>query len=117
MRIRTSRRIVPTLAVLVGAAGVAACTTAVVRPEAGDARWAQEKWPGTTVSDLEHGRSVFVSRCAGCHNLPRPDAKSPDDWAGVLDEMASRAKVTPADKDLVLRYLSAASERLRRGGG
>lgn len=92
-----------------------ACGGVVAHPSARDASWAASKWPGTTVDDLEHGRSVFVSRCAGCHNLPRPDAKTPDEWASVVPEMAQGARLSAADQDLVLRYLSAASAHLRHG--
>lgn len=92
------------------------CSTVVVHPSARDARWASEKWPGTTVAELEEGRSVFVARCAGCHNLPNPGSKSPEEWGNVVGEMATGARLTAADQDLVLRYLSVASERLRQGG-
>jgi cytochrome c5 len=78
-----------------------------------EARWASERWPGTTVAELSKGRDVFVSRCSACHALPRPDVKSPDEWSSVLDEMASRAKLSSADRELALWYLSAASQRLR----
>lgn len=94
----------------------AACTSVVVHPSARDASWASEKWPGTTVDDLERGRSVFVARCAGCHDLPSPAAKPADEWATVVGEMAAGAHLTAPEQDLVLRYLSSASERLRRGG-
>lgn len=95
-------------------AAVAACSAAAVPPVASaDARWASERWPGTTVAELSKGRDVFVSRCSACHALPRPDVKSPDEWSSVLDEMASRAKLSSADRELALRYLSAASQRLR----
>src|ERR1041385_5919286 len=93
-----------------------ACTTVVVHPGPRDATWASEKWPGTTIADLEHGRDVFVSRCSGCHDLPSPGAKKPDEWASVVGEMASGARLSASDQDLVLRYLSAASERLHEGG-
>jgi mono/diheme cytochrome c family protein len=94
---------------------VMACSPAVVHPDARDATWASGKWPGTTVDDLEHGRAVFVSRCAGCHNLPLPDSKSPEEWATVVGDMATGARLSAADQDLVLRYLSATSDRLRHG--
>jgi cytochrome c5 len=104
------------LAVL--AAGITACgAVGAVPPVASDARWANERWPGTTVEELAHGRDVFVSRCSSCHGLPRPDVKSHDEWASVLDEMAVRAKLSSDDRDLVLRYLSATSQRLRAANG
>jgi mono/diheme cytochrome c family protein len=98
------------------ALGVSACATAVIRPDAGDAHWASERWPGTTVEDLARGREVFVGRCAGCHTLPRPDVKTTEEWAGVVAEMAPGARLSSEDRDLVLRYLSAASAHLRRAG-
>ena len=104
------------LVTLAALLGVVACSTAVVRPEPRDAKWASERWPGTTVDELSRGRDLFVARCAGCHNLPRPDIKTPDEWANVVDEMASGARLSSGDRDLVLRYLSAASERLHREG-
>jgi cytochrome c5 len=95
---------------------LSACTSAVIEPDANDARWAATRWPGTSVNDLKGGRSVFVSRCASCHKLPEPNVKTPDEWASVIDEMGPRAHLGPGDRDAVLRYLSAASERLGRGG-
>jgi len=94
-----------------------ACGSAVPRPDAADALWASGRWPGTTVSDLEKGRELFVARCAGCHNLPLPASKTPDEWLGVVDEMATVARLSAADRDAVARYLGAASERSRRPGG
>ena len=78
-----------------------------------DQKWASEHWPGTTLADLTRGHDVFVSRCSSCHGLPRPEVKSPEEWTSVLDEMAARAKLSAADRDLVNRYLSSASQRLR----
>jgi len=38
--------------------------------------------------------------------LPRPDVKSHDEWAGVSSRWGS-AKLSSADRELVLRYLRA----------
>jgi len=105
---------------LFGAAVLAGCAAGVgaARPTEADARWASDgRWPGTTLGDLEQGRTIFTSKCVGCHGLPRPDAKSADEWPLVVDEMAARSKLSAADRDLVLRYLSAESARLRSPGG
>lgn len=100
------------LAVVSAVAGCAGSAgTVPVVP--GDEKWASQRWPGTTMSDLSRGHDVFVSRCSSCHGLPRPELKSPDEWDHVLDEMASRAKLSEGDRTLVNRYLSAASQRLR----
>jgi hypothetical protein len=96
---------------------VSACGGGALHPDAADAEWASaNRWPGTTVGDLETGRSIFASKCVGCHGLPRPDVKRSDEWPFVVDEMAARSRLSVADRDLVLRYLSAESARLRQRG-
>jgi cytochrome c5 len=100
-----------TFAVAIGIALLSACGAGVARPDPNDARWASERWPGTTVADLSRGQDIFVARCSSCHALPPPGKKTPDEWAGVLDEMGAKAKLSATDQDLVLRYLSAASRR------
>jgi hypothetical protein len=98
---------------LIGAVSYGCAAGTGVPVLASDQKWASERWPGTTLSDLSRGHDVFVSRCSSCHSLPRPELKSPDEWTGVLDEMAARAKLSSMDRDFVNRYLSAASQRLR----
>jgi hypothetical protein len=106
------------LAAALFASSIAACagSAGTVPVVPGDEKWASERWPGTTMSDLARGHDVFVSRCSSCHSLPRPEIKSPDEWDGVLDEMGARAKLSPSERALVNRYLSAASQRLRNHG-
>jgi cytochrome c5 len=104
------------LAGVLTAAVLSACVAPIIEPDAKDARWAATRWPGTSLDDLKGGRRLFVARCASCHELPVPNVKTPDEWASVIDEMAPRAHLTPGDRDQVLRYLSAASERVRKGG-
>src|SRR5258706_10486527 len=89
----------------VGLSLLSGCSAGVARPDPNDARWASERWPGTTVADLSRGQDIFVARCSSCHALPRPDGKTPDEWAGVLDEMGAKAKLSAGDHDLVLHYL------------
>ena len=99
---------------LLGAAGIlAGCAAAVPHPDVADERRAAGRWPGTTIDDLERGRSLFVDRCAGCHDLPRPDQKSADEWPGLVADMADGARLSRADRDLVARYLSTESDRMR----
>jgi hypothetical protein len=108
------RRWSPALAAALAAGTIYGCaSTAPVPVVPSDEKWASERWPGTTLSDLSHGHDVFISRCSSCHSLPRPDVKSPEEWNTVLDEMADRAKLSTNDRELVNRYLSAASQRLR----
>jgi mono/diheme cytochrome c family protein len=95
---------------------ISACTAAMQEPDARDARWAETRWPGTTIGDLRGGMHLFESKCASCHALPDPGIKSPDQWANVIGEMAPRARLSDDQRESVLRYLSAASARAHGDG-
>jgi len=101
---------------LVAALAISACTAAMQEPDARDARWAESRWPGTTVGDLRGGMHLFESKCASCHALPDPGIKNPDQWANVIGEMAPRARLSQDETESVLRYLSAASARAHGDG-
>lgn len=89
------------------------CATAVVQPTREDVTWASGLWPETTLEDLQRGRTLYVGKCAGCHHLHRPDEYSADRWRTLVDEMRKEAKVSEEEGALILKYLSAASTRLR----
>lgn len=105
--------------VLVIAASVfgAGCSRPSATPGAADAKWAEQRWPGTTIGQLEHGRGVFVSRCSSCHNLPDPAQKTADEWPAAVEEMAERARLSERDKTSVVRYLATMSARAPATGG
>jgi hypothetical protein len=99
--------------VLFVAAMAVGCATAVVTPTSEDLQWASARWPKTTMDDLLRARTLYIARCAGCHNLHRPEEYSPDRWRTLVVEMRSEAKITPEEEELIVEYLSAASTRLR----
>lgn len=72
---------------------------------------AQTRWPGATRESLERGRDLYVARCSGCHPLHRPAEFPASRWPALLAKMAPRARLTPAERDLVLAYLSTVSGR------
>ncbi len=86
------------VALLTGCAAVPHAT-----PE--DAARAAGSWPGISVADLEAGRSRYVARCTSCHRARSPARYPPDRWGAHLDKMAERARLSPDDRDLILRYL------------
>jgi len=106
------------LVLALAAALPVACVGASAPPSTpADAQWAQSRWPGTTVADLDRGRGVFLSKCSACHSLPSAGAKTPDEWGQVMTEMGDAARLSGSDRDVVLRYLSATSERTRQATG
>jgi mono/diheme cytochrome c family protein len=76
-------------------------------PPAGpaDVQWAQSRWPAMAPSDLEAGRQVLLTKCAGCHRAPLPEEYSPAAWPHYLDEMAARAKLTATDRSVIEQYV------------
>jgi hypothetical protein len=93
------------LRVLALTAVLPACAAALPYPQPTDVGVAQVGWPGTTQTDLERGRTVYLRRCGGCHLLHRPSEVTAAKWPGVVGKMAPRAKLSPADGADVLRYL------------
>lgn len=59
----------------------------------------------TDEQTLLEGRKVFLNRCILCHALPEvsryPSARIP----GIVGWMSGRAKLTPEQKDALIRYL------------
>lgn len=60
---------------------------------------------------LATGRSLFVTRCIECHSLPRPKEYAPAQWPGLVNKMARRADLTPADQKAVTAYILALRQK------
>lgn len=87
--------------------GAAACAAALRHASPQDAVRLAPQWPGTTVEDLERGRGLYVRRCSGCHNLILPGAHPPEDWPGLVETMAEKARLRPGEREDVVRFLVA----------
>ncbi|MCE9576455.1 MAG: hypothetical protein K8W52_25120 [Deltaproteobacteria bacterium] len=97
------------------AALAAGCARSVPPPATpSDASFAATAWPGTTIAELEHGRQLYGARCAGCHLPVAPASVAASAWPGHVDEMTTRAHLTPAEATLVTHYLVALSTRAGR---
>ncbi|MCL5965774.1 MAG: hypothetical protein M1550_00900 [Deltaproteobacteria bacterium] len=58
---------------------------------------------------LARGRAVFVTECAACHRLFRPDEYTPQEWKRIVARMAPRASLDSRQTSDLELYLSAAS--------
>ncbi len=94
----------------------AGCATTIIQPTQEDLRWAQSHWPAVTLQDLQDGRSLYVQKCASCHHLRQPAKYEPERWPQLVAKMRPNAKIDEAQAELLVRYLSTASERLRSQG-
>jgi cytochrome c5 len=95
----------------VSAAAAAGCVSAIPHPESRDLPVAKARWSDATLSELEQGRSAYVSKCSGCHQLFVPGVRGPESWPLALDEMSARAKLGPGQRVQIERYLVAISAR------
>lgn len=75
------------------------CTPKFLIPTAGDANLASEKFSGTTLTDLNNGYEIYVSRCNNCHSLKHPKTKTIQEWGKILPKMAHKAKIDLYSKD------------------
>ena len=86
-----------------------ATTGGVPVPDSTTVSRADDQWPGTTLADLQQGRSEYVQNCASCHNLHAASDLSPTQWEKVMVKMQKKAKLDDVTKDSILRYLLAST--------
>ena len=64
-----------------------------------------------SVGERNSARRIYLAKCARCHKFYNP-AKYPDKaWRDWMDKMSRKAKLSPEQKELLVRYLD-----LYRGG-
>ena len=111
---RSTRAAVRLVRAAAGAALLAlGCAGALEYPIAADVQWSQQQGSAVTIEDLTTGRSVYVQKCAGCHNLYRPAKYTPARWPDLVAKMSKRSKLAGEEQRLIASYLSATSARLR----
>jgi mono/diheme cytochrome c family protein len=92
------------IAVAAAVLAFGACATAIPHLSQQQVTLAQQKWPGVEAESLEHGRSLYVTRCAACHEAPRPaDLEA----TALIGEMAERAHLSAEEQQLVMQFVEA----------
>ena len=89
---------------------LSACAS-LPRPVPADVPTAQAYYPAASLQSLQAGRQAFVESCSGCHALPNPEKKSPNEWPQIVDEMAMEAKLDVTESELIAQFLVTMSER------
>lgn len=91
-------------------AAVSACgPSAIPQPSAIHVASAQRRYPSATHATLAAGRQLLLERCGGCHSVPTPAARPPDQWPAVVRDMASRARLDEPSRLELEAYLVGAS--------
>jgi hypothetical protein len=58
-------------------------------------------------SDDAAMRSLYLSRCARCHEPYEPSSASAAEWPGIMRRMAPRAGLFGPERDRLLAWLQA----------
>ena len=56
---------------------------------------------------LREGRTLLVQRCIDCHTLPPLWHYAVEDWPSIINSMAHRASLKPAERDAIVAYIVA----------
>jgi len=57
---------------------------------------------------LEHGREIYLGKCTSCHSAQTISKFSATEWPGIVNEMGHKAKLAPAEEQVLLTYVLAA---------
>jgi mono/diheme cytochrome c family protein len=89
------------------------CAAALPHATNADAARVNGSFPGATVAGLEHGRALYVERCAGCHQLREPASEAPLAWPRLVAEMRDDHGVhlTSDEEQGIVAYLVSVSSR------
>lgn len=59
------------------------------------------------IPDMNIGKTVFISRCGKCHDLPLPEQFTAQRWEGILSYMIPKARLNNEQGVHVTAYLKA----------
>jgi len=100
---------------LASALACSACGAPFPSPGAAQLGALRAKDPGARIEDLEHGRSLYLAKCGGCHLLVVPTKFAPEAWPAKVARMQSEKRVHLAPDELrdIERYVVAVSGAAR----
>ena len=58
-----------------------------------------------TAENIALGKTLFDNSCGRCHDLPNPTSHSAQDWVGIMNSMAPKAKLNDEQRALVYDYV------------
>lgn len=96
----------PLIAALALGLALGGCASPLPVATAADAARAQQRWPDATVAELNHGRTVVLRRCSGCHQPPTPGERTAAQWPAQVAAMAARSGLRTSEREPLGRYLA-----------
>jgi hypothetical protein len=93
--------------ILIVVACLLACESANYVPPVTPQMAAAIKGRHVDVVMLREGRRLLVHRCIECHTLPPLWHYAVEDWPDIVNSMAHRASLKPAERDAIVAYIIA----------
>jgi mono/diheme cytochrome c family protein len=59
-----------------------------------------------TLTELQQGRTLYISNCNSCHGLYSPDDYTSTQWKGILGNMAPNTSMSASQILLVTKYVT-----------
>ena|ERR1700751_1432854 len=66
---------------------------------------AKTKFPDATMDALKKGHDIYYGTCTNCHRAKKISDFSEEELPGIINNMASKAKISAEEKDAVLKYV------------
>jgi hypothetical protein len=63
---------------------------------------------GTKTNSVERialGKTIYDNSCGKCHDLPNPTDHSAQDWVGIMNSMAPKARLNDDQHAMVYDYI------------
>lgn len=97
------------LSILIAAVitALASCQSIYTPPEVTADMARPRRGQHVDLAKLQNGRALFARRCIECHTLPPVWHYSTEDWPKIVDSMAGRASLKPAERDAIIAYILA----------
>ena len=83
-------------------------TVREARPQEIAARVQGEGW---TKSDVHRASELYALKCGRCHKFYDPAEYDAEEWSLWIKKMSRKAKLEPAQQEVLMRYLAAARAR------
>lgn len=91
-------------------ASCAASKIAMTDTESTSYKYGKTKFTGYTKEMYMQGKTVNANNCVRCHKLKDPANYTEEQANKIIPNMAKKAKLSDADKDLVLKFFIASGK-------
>jgi len=65
----------------------------------------QAMYTDVSMEKLTQGYTIYTGVCTNCHSAKNIYSRPQKAWAGIIDDMAPKSKLTPEEKDAVYKYV------------